>query len=54
MGGYVTLDTTFYTLIFKQAVRADPVTSQIDFIIAFVRNIVFILCINYVTYSMHY
>ena len=54
MGGYVTLDTRFYKLIFKEEVTGAPVTSHIDFIMAFVINIVVILPINYVIYNMDY
>jgi hypothetical protein len=52
MGEYVTLDNTFYKLVFKQEVVAAPVTPIFPDLLAFfeenfIRNIITILCVNY-------
>jgi hypothetical protein len=53
LGEYVTLDSTFYSLLFQQEVAAAPRYCHIFFLItfleeAFIRNIMIILCINYI------
>ena len=52
MGEYVTLDKTFYNLLFKQEAVAAPVTSRFFSLIAFlekafIRNIIIMIFINY-------
>ena len=52
LGEYMTLDRTFYSLLFKQETVAAPSYCHIFFFIAFleevlIRNIIIILCINY-------
>jgi hypothetical protein len=54
MGEYVTMDSTVvYILLFKQEVAAVPSYFHIFLIAflkeAFIRNIILILCINYIT-----
>jgi hypothetical protein len=53
LGEYVTLDSTFYSLLFKQEVSRVPSYFHIFFLIAFLEealigNIIIILCINYI------